>query len=545
MALFSPLILICVVLASLVYRFILHQRYLSPLSKIPNAHPTSSLSPLWIYLSRARHRENRNIYAAHKAYGPIVRLAPREVSINCFDGGLKTVYAGGFDKPAWYAFFENYGVRNMFSSLQSKPHSARKRMISNIYSKSYLQSSAALASISQKLLLDRILPLLDQACASSQSVEVYEIWNSVTMDFVTAYCFGMSNSTNFLQNEVVRKRWLSWYQSRHAYTFLGQDIGDITTALAKVGIKLIPDWVADANREIEAWCMGMCDAAETSIVESNCAKGKPPAPEDQPIVYGHLRVTMTKERSRSDTSSKDELSKQRLNIASEMLDHIAAGHDTSGITLTYLTWELSHHPALQSRLRRELQILAPSLKDAIAGQNAIPRDDSKTEAPSSLITSPKTLDAIPFLHAVLMETLRLHPAIPGAQPRVTPNARTTLAGYNDIPPGVTVSASAYSLHRNPDVFPEPERWRPDRWLEGGKDAEAARARWFWAFGSGGRMCVGSNFAMHELKSVAAAIYLNFMTSVVDDEGMEQSDAYTAPPKGKRLVLKFEKVSHVM
>lgn len=71
-----------------------------------------------------------------------------------------------------------------------------------------------------------------------------------------------------------------------------------------------------------------------------------------------------------------------------------------------------------------------------------------------------------------------------------------------LPPGVRVSAQAYSLHRNEDVFPDAERWDPERWLiDARKDPKQEQdrlkemMRWFWAFGSGGRMCFGNHFAL--------------------------------------------------
>lgn len=53
---------------------------------------------------------NRTIYKAHQKYGPIVRLEPSEISVNCVDGGIRTVYAGGFEKRDWYPrVFGAYG----------------------------------------------------------------------------------------------------------------------------------------------------------------------------------------------------------------------------------------------------------------------------------------------------------------------------------------------------------------------------------------------------------------------------------------------------
>lgn len=85
-----------------IYKFLIHSVFLSPLSKIPAAHPSCHVSPLWIYYIRWSNVANRTLYELHREKGPILRLAPNELSVNCYEGGLKTVYTGGFEKPAWY-----------------------------------------------------------------------------------------------------------------------------------------------------------------------------------------------------------------------------------------------------------------------------------------------------------------------------------------------------------------------------------------------------------------------------------------------------------
>lgn len=67
-------------------------------------------------------------------------------------------------------------------------------------------------------------------------------------------------------------------------------------------------------------------------------------------------------------------------------------------------------------------------------------------------------------------------------------------------------------------------------------------KWFWAFGSGGRMCLGSSFAMIILKQTLAGVYREFETEVVDDEGIEQGTTFIAKPRGERLILRFGKVA---
>lgn len=92
------------------YKYFICPVFISPLSKIPNAHFSAPVSPAWILWNRFRMRGNRTIHKSHQKYGPIVRLGPSEISINCVDGGIRTVYAGGFEKHDWYPrVFGAYG----------------------------------------------------------------------------------------------------------------------------------------------------------------------------------------------------------------------------------------------------------------------------------------------------------------------------------------------------------------------------------------------------------------------------------------------------
>lgn len=94
------------------YKFIIHPTFISPLSRVPNAHWSSPLSPIWILWIRYQRRENATLHASHSKYGPILRLGPNEISVNSLDGGIRSVYGGGFEKGQWYSIFDNYGYVN-------------------------------------------------------------------------------------------------------------------------------------------------------------------------------------------------------------------------------------------------------------------------------------------------------------------------------------------------------------------------------------------------------------------------------------------------
>jgi cytochrome P450 len=405
-------------------------------------------------------------------------------------------------------------VANMFSYTNSKKHSTRKRCISNIYSKSYVQNSAALSDITHVLIQERLIPQLQDLAKKGTAFDILPLISAATMDFVTSYLFGLNPSSDFLRKEDERDKFLQSYTSRHAYTYYPQEIPGVTAFLEKIGIRLVPKWVDTANTYIEDWTLEMYDAA----AKNESSSGLNPV-HDTPEVYRQLNSAFDKKAAKEGKLANKKYSGyKRKRIASEVLDHLAAGFDTSGITLAYFIHELSQHPDSETALRKELRSRKPS--------------------------SARELDALPVLQATLQETLRLRSAIPGPQPRITPATGCQLGPDLEfyVPPNTRVSAQAHSLHRNPNVFKDPEAWLPDRWLSSSEDELKEMNRWFWAFGSGGRMCVGSNLAIHMMKYIIAAIYTDFTVIIVDDKGFEQMDLYTAPPTSGKLIVRLESIT---
>lgn len=357
-------------------------------------------------------------------------------------------------------------VDNMFSTGANKTHSLRKRMLSNVYSKSVVTASPALLAQMTVIICDRFLPALAATFAEDEPgvLNIYALLSATTMDIVTSYIFGLRSSSNLIQDPKKLDWFLQLYNSRRSFNFWPQELPGLTAFLEKwFRFRLVPRWVDEANEEIERWTSAMCDSASNVLREGGIEA------VDAPIVYQQLRNTLKKETT---IAESDEVG-IGLKIASEVLDHLAAGFDTSGITLTYVIHELCCNPDIQQRLQNELRGLSPRIT-ALSPQG---------------LPDPKAVDALPLLHAVIWETLRLHSAIPGPQPRVTPaqGCRVGLDGKSYfVPGGVRVSASAGLLHRNEDVYQNAGEWLPDRWLDMDKMGEEKRkdmeSRWFWAFG---------------------------------------------------------------
>ena len=110
------------------------------------------------------------------------------------------------------------------------------------------------------------------------------------------------------------------------------------------------------------------------------------------------------------------------------------------------------------------------------------------------------MQALPYTQAVINETLRLYPPayVTGREA-----IRDTTIGGTRIPKRHIVLISMYTTHRDPRFFPEPDAFRPERWLDGLEKRLPRGA--FIPFGMGSRKCVGASFAMMEATLLLATI----------------------------------------
>lgn len=102
---------IAAVLGALLFKFIIYPTLLSPLSKIPSAHPLASITSAWIQWQRWRNNEMQCISSAFESKGPYVRLGPNEIAFNSKEG-FQSAYGIGnknFDRHKSYDFFMTYG----------------------------------------------------------------------------------------------------------------------------------------------------------------------------------------------------------------------------------------------------------------------------------------------------------------------------------------------------------------------------------------------------------------------------------------------------
>jgi cytochrome P450 len=160
-------------------------------------------------------------------------------------------------------------------------------------------------------------------------------------------------------------------------------------------------------------------------------------------------------------------------LRDELVTALVAGHETTASQLAWAFERLAREPAASRLLAEEL-------------------DEGDSDA---------------YLTASIQEILRLRPVLAEAEPRVVKQA-TEIGGIR-YPPGVALLVSAYLVHRDPDIYPQPEAFRPERFLQREEDGRI-RGRppgtYTWIpFGGGRTRCLGASFAMLEMKVVLSAV----------------------------------------
>lgn len=153
---------------------------------------------------------------------------------------------------------------------------------------------------------------------------------------------------------------------------------------------------------------------------------------------------------------------------------LVAGFDTTSLALAWVLEQVLRHEGTVTRIRAELA--------AVTG--GVPLADEH-------------LPRLDFLDATIREALRLRTIIPFV---VRMTKEPFAAAGREYPSGVILAPCSHLVHRREDLYPEPERFRPQRFL----DRRSAPHEWF-PFGGGNRVCLGMTFALHEMKVVLATL----------------------------------------
>ncbi|MCB9764647.1 MAG: cytochrome P450 [Alphaproteobacteria bacterium] len=171
-----------------------------------------------------------------------------------------------------------------------------------------------------------------------------------------------------------------------------------------------------------------------------------------------------------------------LALRCELLTLLATGHETTAVSVTWALGWVLRHPSVHQRLRDEL----------------------------AACDTPEDINDLPYLDMVCKEVLRISPVLPIMGREVVEPFE--IDGYT-LQPGTQITALGWFIHRRPEVFPDPERFDPERFVDGARFDRFE----YLPFGTGARACVGRAFGLYQMKVTLGTLLKEINPEPAPDE----------------------------
>ncbi|KUI53796.1 Trichodiene oxygenase [Cytospora mali] len=457
-----------------VYRITFH-----PLAKFPG--PKLAGATFWYEFYYDvwpnRYHYMWKIEKLHREYGPIVRINPLHIHIHDPDF-LDPIYAPpGRQKrhtDPWFSIATESGMMgwSLLQTTDHQLHQVRRAAISRFFSKSAVRQLEGLIMEKVDRLLDRLATMYR---TGKPEVNLTHAMAALTMDVISSYALGGD------MGNLAREEWgRDWFETFRKLG-MSRPIGRQFRTFILLSL------------EMEPWFVRWYNPRAAAVAE----RAKYPMQSIQAHITAHEKdSTGTKILTNTRTIFMEildsglppqEKSVGRLNAEAFLV--LGAGTDPTTRNLTVAMYYILADKAVLNRIRDELQTVMPR--------------------PDSAVTV-ADLEALPFFSACITEGLRLTNAVSTRSPRIAPDHEIIYKNWV-IPRGTPVMQSLYLLQMDPNVFTDPTKFNPQRWL----DNPSLKARYFMAFGRGSRMCLGMNLAYAEMLLTIARLVIRFDMEPLD------------------------------
>ncbi|KAG8630441.1 hypothetical protein KVT40_002060 [Elsinoe batatas] len=450
----------------------------NPLKHVPGPYYSlfTRLPLKWAILSG---RRIHYVDSLHAKYGPFVRISPVEVSVSDA-GAFSEIHRVGtsFRKSDWYHSFTQQKDRfSLLTMTDQKAHASRRKLFARPLSRSFL------------------LENWHDFVAEKARLAAQKIHHAATTGERRA---NVLDWFTFMANDVVGR--LMYGQS-----FGNLERGTASLMMENVMTRVKVGVIAEELPIIKAVAAlfdYLPQRMAPSLFQSH-SRGKQYGAESTQSIKSSQESTNIFHIIASEAEKGDGLDTE--DIQTEAITFTVAGTDTTGVSLAYLVWCVLSRPDLQAKLEDEVAGLPDNYRDT-------------------------DVERLPLLNAILAESLRLYTAAPGALPRVVPSTGATMGGLS-LPPSTTVSTQAYTYHRDPKLFPNPDEFLPSRWLD--DQVSPAAKKIYHPLGAGSRSCVGIHLAYMEMRLATAEFFRACKGARLADsctpESMEMENHFLVAP----------------
>ncbi|KUJ11447.1 cytochrome P450 [Mollisia scopiformis] len=452
--------------------------FTSPIKSIPGPF-FAKFTNLWRFFDTYGGRPELTQQMLHEKYGNAVRLGPNIVSISD-PKLLRTLYntRGDFLKSKFYTLNDtkvgSQIIHNVFSTLSNEFHASAMRPIQKFYKMSSVLTHEPLvddtiAAFCKRL--DEEFVETGKACKMDEWL-LFFAWDVIAqMTFSRPMGF-MDQGKDYSGLLATADRALDYFAT------VGQ-MPSFDHWLAKNPIRPI----GPPSFDLAAI---YCAQQALERQESNEKR------EDKPdMLDGFLEVK----------KSNPEIMNNQVVIGA-LLVNVLAGSDTSAILLRSIIYYTLKNPKVYQKLREEL-------------------DNADLVHPVTYAAA----SFLPYLDAVIKESMRIHPSVGLLLERVVPESCLTLSDGTVIPPGTIVGMNGWVIHQNKEIYGQDAAcFKPERWLRdlgAGETEDDFQARLSLmkttdlTFGAGNRICLGKNISILEVYKVISTFFLKYDMAFVD------------------------------
>ncbi|KAF2090333.1 putative cytochrome P450 [Saccharata proteae CBS 121410] len=495
-----------------VYRLFFH-----PLASVPGPKLAALTSWYEIYWDIFKEGQYMwQIDAMHDKYGPVVRVNPREVHIrdrNYWD----FLYSNSARLDKDHIHYRGLGSNTtMFATTESNFHRVRRGAASKMF------SPANIAKLEPRIRaqIQRLFERIDAIGKSGQILPWTDASKALTMDVISAYseprpARAFLDSPDFAHqwHMVVRRSVLAFIIERHfpVYYFI---------------LSLIPRWYL---QKTDPDVLQLLDKKADLLEQTQrVLASQDKMTEDKSLTVLETLVT-------SKTLPLSEKSPRRLTEEIESI--LNAGTETLATVLTTMVFYVLDKPEILARLKTEVT--------------------SCSQSPKDVVLDSATLVKLPYLAAVINESLRVASPVTGRLTRFHPSRVFTYTNKDTgvthtFPPHTSMSMSPRDVMADPEVFPNPTEFKPERWLDSSSDQSSTTTpeqrklmhKCLVPFSTGHRNCIGLELAKQEILLTAGNLFRRFDFELYDTSERDISHAhdYFAPfpaadTQGVRLKVK--------
>lgn len=463
------------------------------------------------------HKTRLLNYCFPSSAGKFVRIAPNHISIADYQA-LNAVYGHGTGtlKPIYYDAFvpPKPFPRGLFNTRDRAEHTRKRKIVSHTFAPKTITAFEPFIRREIQLLLDR----WDEFCAKATKEQSEGprgikgrawldslMWlNYFAFDTIGALAFG--NTFGMLENGVDEAR--VEYEDADGnkkvdHCSAVQIINERGEYSATMG--LAPMWIRPYLLKLP-WFSNRLKSVKKLTG----------------IALARVNDRLTNGSEREDLLAKLQAAKDdrgepmgKMELTAEALTQLIAGSDTTSNTSCAIVYHLATHPDKMRKLQAEL--------------------DSELEH-SEEVPLHSDVQELPYLQAVINESLRYHSTSAIGLPRTIPEGGATVCGQK-FPAGTILSCPAYTIHRDKSVYgKDADEYNPDRWLA--PDARKNFDKAFIPFSVGPRACVGRNVALMELSILIASIFRRYDIELAEPNApLDTFEGFLRKPTGLTIGLK--------